>query len=151
MLQSMQERGGDTVFAQRLKSAREDAGLTQAALGELVGVTQRNISDLESERRGRRIEPPVVRALADALDVTAGYLLGDSDEPFNIPGWTDLTEVQRQEIRSLIRLRGQLNRDLAAAAGGGARQSSEVTDTRRKVRASSPVRTGRPKKPRSTR
>lgn len=149
MLRSMEERGGDTILAQRLRSARQDAGLTQVALAQLADVSQRNISDLETERRGRRVEPPLLRRLAEILGVTVGYLLGDSDEPFNIPGWLDLTELQRTEIRGLIELRGRLNRDLAAAdARASATPPSASGPPRGKVDRSAPVKTGKEARPR---
>jgi transcriptional regulator with XRE-family HTH domain len=148
----MEDHGGDTMLAQRLRTARQDAGLTQVALAHLADVSQRNISDLETERRGRRVEPPLLRRLAQILGVTVGYLLGDSDEPFNIPGWSDLTELQRTEIRGLIELRGRLNRDLAAAdARGSATPPSESALARGKVDRSPPVKTGRGAKPRGAR
>ena len=108
-----QDRGGDPLLAKRLRAARDDAGLTQQELSELVGISQRSVSDLETERRGKRVDPALVRRLAEVLGVTAGYLMGDSGEPYDIPGWDALTPTQRAEIRALISLRARLNRDLA--------------------------------------
>lgn len=77
----MDERGGDRVLALRLREARLGAQLTQAELAERAGLTHRNVSDLETERRGRRVEPAMLRRLASALRVPVGYLLGDSEGP----------------------------------------------------------------------
>ena len=67
-------------FRHRLKSAREAAQLTQNDLGiKAGGVAQTEISRYENGD----YEPGLtrLRALADALEVTADYLLGRSDQP----------------------------------------------------------------------
>jgi len=46
--------------------ARDQAGLTQAQLGELVGVSQGHISEIE--RGTRNAPPPLIRRLAYALN-----------------------------------------------------------------------------------
>lgn len=57
-----------------LKAAREAAGLTQAALAELVDVRQATISDLETGK-SRRIELDLLERLALALNVEASSLI----------------------------------------------------------------------------
>lgn len=59
-------------FADRLKQARERAGLTQAQLAEAAGVHSQTITEYE----GGRLQPREKRlkALAGALGVTAGWL-----------------------------------------------------------------------------
>lgn len=61
------------LFGLRLKELREAAGLTQGALGELAGMSQRAISHYEQGLQ----EPGwgAVIALADALGVEVGAFL----------------------------------------------------------------------------
>ncbi|WP_310601467.1 helix-turn-helix transcriptional regulator [Desulfobulbus sp.] len=58
---------GDT-----LRIRRENAGLTQAALGEKAGVSRKNISDMENNRRP--IGEAVAERLAAAMGLPAGVL-----------------------------------------------------------------------------
>jgi transcriptional regulator with XRE-family HTH domain len=64
--------------AQRLKQLREDKSLSQHDLAELTGIPQSNISRYE---RGVDIPAPNLVRLANTLQVTADYLLGESDDP----------------------------------------------------------------------
>ena len=57
-----------------LRQAREAAGLSQLALGELAGVRQATISELESGKT-RRVDLEVLDRLCRALNVTPGDLL----------------------------------------------------------------------------
>ena len=59
---------------QRIRDLREDRDLTQAQVGEAIGVPQRTYAYYES---GQRMIPPhVLCALADFYDVSVDYLLG---------------------------------------------------------------------------
>jgi transcriptional regulator with XRE-family HTH domain len=64
------------VFGQRVKTLREQRGLTQQQLADAAGLTNDTISNYE---RGRRTDPPVsvVYAVAYALEVTIEDLLTD--------------------------------------------------------------------------
>ncbi|MDO4750172.1 MAG: helix-turn-helix transcriptional regulator [Eubacteriales bacterium] len=65
------------VFGDRLREKRQEAELTQAELAKLVGVTCRTIQNYElGSRRPANME--VIQKLAEALGVTAEYLLGSS-------------------------------------------------------------------------
>jgi transcriptional regulator with XRE-family HTH domain len=61
-------------FGQRLKEIRQSRALSQQALGELVGVSQRVVAYYESDAA----QPPgaLLADLARTLDVTADELLG---------------------------------------------------------------------------
>jgi transcriptional regulator with XRE-family HTH domain len=63
-----------TDFGERLAQARESAGLTQLQLAEKLGATQRVITYWERGRVALRADQ--LNALADALGVTADFLLG---------------------------------------------------------------------------
>jgi len=64
-----------TIIGSRIRAARKARGLTQIELGEVVGIAQPQVSALE---RGATRNPKAdtLRALAEALDVSADYLLG---------------------------------------------------------------------------
>lgn len=68
-----------SVLAARLRSARTEAGLSQAQLAEAAGVTQAHVSQWESGRRTPHIDSLV--KLADALDVSLDWLAGRTTTP----------------------------------------------------------------------
>jgi SOS-response transcriptional repressor LexA len=61
---------------ERLKRARKDKGLSQAQLAELLNVSQAAIQSLES---GRVKSTTFLLELANKLDVTPEWLVGDED------------------------------------------------------------------------
>ena len=62
---------------ERIRALREDADLTQAAVGRAINVPQRTYAYYES---GQRILPPqVLCALADFYGVSVDDLLGRTD------------------------------------------------------------------------
>lgn len=64
----------------RIKYLRERAGLTQEELGEKIGVQKSGIAKYENGRV-ENIKRSILKTLADALDVTPGYLMfGDEKE-----------------------------------------------------------------------
>jgi transcriptional regulator with XRE-family HTH domain len=66
-----------TPLGQRMADAREKAGLTQTDLGQKLGISQRVVANWERKPVALRAEQ--LAALADALGVTADYLLGRPD------------------------------------------------------------------------
>ena len=64
--------------SERSRQRREDADLTQAALGKAINVPQRTYAYYESGQR--MIPPQVLCALADFYDVSVDYLLGRTDQ-----------------------------------------------------------------------
>ncbi len=67
------------IFAQRVKKLRKQQRLSQAELGDVLGLTHKSISTIESGIRGTTIEKLIV--LAKFFDVSTDYLLGLKDEP----------------------------------------------------------------------
>ena len=66
-----------TVFKDRLKEKRLEAGLTQVELAGEAGVTTRTIQNYElGNRKPANME--VIQRIADALNTTTEYLLGSS-------------------------------------------------------------------------
>jgi len=64
----------------RIKALRNERGLTQVQLAQLVGVRQATINDLENNR-SRRIELDLLERLASALGVQAGDMFEMGDTP----------------------------------------------------------------------
>lgn len=62
---------------ERLKSLREEKGLTQVQLSELTGITTRQIQKYESDKARPRLE--AAEKLAKALNVSTDELLGNGD------------------------------------------------------------------------
>lgn len=67
-------------FGKRVRTLREQKGLTQAELASMVGVTENAITQYESGRASPR--PYRIEALAQMLGVTATFLL-TGNEPIN--------------------------------------------------------------------
>lgn len=67
-------------FAERIKSKREELGLSQAALGRKIGVSQQTIAGLESGRFSRTSH---TFSLAEALGVSAEWLMKGEQKPTN--------------------------------------------------------------------
>ena len=68
-------------LGRRLAKIRDDAGLTQSGLARLVETSQSAISQIESGDRNPSYE--MIRKIAEALDVSPGYLLGGEVEDLN--------------------------------------------------------------------
>ena len=66
-------------FGKRLYELRTSHSLNQKQLGEIVGLSHKAISTMESGTRYTTIEKLV--QLADYFDVSSDYLLGLSDDP----------------------------------------------------------------------
>ena len=67
------------IFATRVKELRKQKRLSQTELGEVLGLTHKSISTIESGVRGTTIEKLIL--LAKFFDVSTDYLLGLKDEP----------------------------------------------------------------------
>ena len=67
------------IFAKRVKELRKQRRLSQTELGEVLGLTHKSISTIESGLRGTTIEKLIL--LAKFFEVSTDYLLGLKDEP----------------------------------------------------------------------
>ncbi len=63
---------------ERLKELRKEANLTQKAVGEILGVSQRTYSNYEVGDRD--MSPEILVKLADFYGVTVDYILGRTDK-----------------------------------------------------------------------
>lgn len=67
------------IISKRLKKLREDAGLSQTKVGQLVGVPQSSIYRYEQGQSTP--SPKTFRWYADFFDVSLDYLFGRTDDP----------------------------------------------------------------------
>jgi transcriptional regulator with XRE-family HTH domain len=67
------------IFSERLYQLRTERNLSQKQLGEVVGLSHKAISTLESGTRGTTIEKLIL--LARYFHVSTDYLLGITDDP----------------------------------------------------------------------
>lgn len=93
-------------FAKRLERIRTDAGLSQTALAERIGVSQSAISQMESGDRKPSFD--MVRQMAKALGVKPSYLLGEEID--------DLTKEERTHFRQYRGLPEEARDELRAYA-----------------------------------
>jgi transcriptional regulator with XRE-family HTH domain len=91
-------------FAKRLERIRTDAGLSQTALADRVGVSQSAISQMEGGERKPSFD--MVRVVAKALGVKPSYLLGEEienlskEEQMHFRQYRSLPEDARDELRA---------------------------------------------------
>ena len=69
----------EKIFAQRVFELRRKRGLSQKELGEVLGLTHKSISTIESGIRSTTIDKLIL--LAKFFEVSTDYLLGLKDEP----------------------------------------------------------------------
>ncbi len=65
-------------YRKRMKDLREDADLTQAAVGKLLHKTQQGYNHIEAGRAELKIEDLI--KLCELYGVSADYLIGRTDE-----------------------------------------------------------------------
>lgn len=65
-------------FSERVKMLREENGLSQDAVGKIIGVKRYSVYAYEKGKCYPDV--PHLIALADYFDVTTDYLLGRTDE-----------------------------------------------------------------------
>ena len=70
------------IISKRLKKLREDAGLSQSKIGQLVGVPQSSI--YRYEQGLSTPSPKTFRWYADYFDVSLDYLFGRTDDPHGV-------------------------------------------------------------------
>ena len=71
-----------TSFDQRIRAARRQRGLSQEGLARLVDASKNSVQNWE--RNGTLPRCETVVAIARALDVSADYLLGLSDDRVSV-------------------------------------------------------------------
>ncbi len=66
-------------FSERIRELRRKNGMTQKALGEIIGVRQDSISIYESGKHYPEVRNLLI--LADYFGVSLDYLMGRTDDP----------------------------------------------------------------------
>ena len=66
-------------FAERMRELRCKHGMTQAAVGELIGTKQDSVSTYERGKNYPEVRNLII--LADYFGVSTDYLLGRTDNP----------------------------------------------------------------------
>ncbi len=87
------------LLPQRLKSLREDKGLSQYNLAKSLGYSRGQIANYEQGTR--RPDPDTLQRLADFFNVSVDYLLGRANDP-STPSWwhrnTPPTDIELEEF-----------------------------------------------------
>lgn len=88
-------------MVKNLKALREEHGLSQQKLGELLGMTQQAIFKYERTT----IEPDIdtLMRLADILHTTVDYLIGRTSSDGDVPNRMNFTDEEERCIRQLRR------------------------------------------------
>lgn len=86
---------------ERLKDEMNRRGLNAEVLGELTGISERNIWRILSGA-GNTSDDTVVR-IATALEVSADYLLGLSDDPMPLIRLDNITNEERAVLAAMRR------------------------------------------------
>lgn len=101
----MRNKQPATVFGQRLRDARERAGLPQDRLGVLIGLDEGSSSARISRYETGVHEPPfdVAQKLAKHLDIPVAYLYcPDQDLAELILGWDSLSKTDKKHIKGML-------------------------------------------------
>lgn len=104
-----------TTLAQRLKSARQSAGLTQNELGKIVGVSQAAIQKIET---GRALTSTRLIEIAKALSVSPEWLSNGNEGPMNQKSEQSVKIELANDVSSVNRYRVEVL-DVEASAGKG--------------------------------
>jgi transcriptional regulator with XRE-family HTH domain len=87
-------------FGARLKSIRDDRGLSQSELARLAGMQPSAIAHFEADRRKPSFDN--ARALAKALNISADYLLGTGQATTAFRDEQKLSAKDRDFIQGVI-------------------------------------------------
>lgn len=66
----------------KIKKVREEAGMSQKALADLLGVTEAAVSNYETGKRG--IRPEVLKKISEIFNVSIDNLLGNPVEEIKL-------------------------------------------------------------------
>lgn len=98
------------MFNEKLKATRKQNGLSQAALGKLIGVRTQTISNWETGKSEPNLE--TINKLCEALDVTLHYFISEEhvdyqlnlEETFIINKFRELNDDGKKMIINLLKM-----------------------------------------------
>jgi Zn-dependent peptidase ImmA (M78 family)/DNA-binding XRE family transcriptional regulator len=111
----MRQRVDDDGLAKRLRKARQDGGLSQARVAELLGIDQAQVSRLEQGKR--KVSSIELALLADAFGTTVDDLL--DEQPLSATMRTAARANGGSPIAALIEQATGIARILRSLAGNG--------------------------------
>lgn len=94
-------------LGERLKELREEKNLTQNELGQILGVSGRQISNYESNKQIFRDEESFLKIIR-LFDVSADYLFGLTEDKnygelfYDLKRYKDLSPTLRNEFKNYI-------------------------------------------------
>ena len=100
-----------TMIHERLRSAREQAGLSQGQVAKLLGWHRPTISEIEAGRR--KVASDEVARFADLYDVSVSWLLSESDEhdPLVELAARELSKLRPDDLDKILRLLRSLKKE----------------------------------------
>lgn len=102
MQQRLDKRARSDLFRARLAAAMAEKGVTQSALGRIVGVDRSTVSQLLGGAGGRLPNAQVAAECAAALGISADWLLGLSDRPEQIADLLATSLTMTEAPRALV-------------------------------------------------
>lgn len=88
------------LFGDRLRKLREEKGMTQAELGELIGVSDRVLGYYESNDRFPK-KPELLQKLSEIFKVSLDYLIG-SDGSFMKDAESEYGYVGKKQAKEVL-------------------------------------------------
>ena len=121
-------------LGQRLKQARLEAGLTQKAAGESIGVDPHTIYSYETDR----VNPsgPAMRSLAHAYNKPVEWFFGEEEEPEPTPENSEENDIDIMDPSLRLFFRGEWDEFTEAEKAfvkGMIQHSRELLRKRREV------------------
>ena len=86
-------QGGDVMFSERLKTARKNKGFSQKALAAELYISQQAYAKYETGTATPN--PEMLKKIADKLDTTVGYLVG---EDFTLPKYDNIFPIEKKKF-----------------------------------------------------
>jgi transcriptional regulator with XRE-family HTH domain len=146
----MPKPSATAVFAERLRAIRTKAGISQANLGERIGLTF-EVASTRINRYERGKHPPdleTAERLADELGVPLAYFVTrDAALAEAILGFAGLSRERKASILKAIRAEAEAQASSAANKASAARPPPAADERDRNTAANAMPRAGRARKP----
>ncbi len=101
------------LFGERLKKRRKEQRFTQEELGQNVGVTRQTV--IQWERGSFSPDMDKLSRIAEALECSAAWLLGETDNP---APFQDFEDIQKNLSEEFIHI-PLMDKEMTACAGNG--------------------------------